>query len=143
MGIRRARLGRRRLGRARRPESLDPFGAVFDIPIVNDKDPVGFIVHKHHDDPGLQAREPGDDRYFTPSREPEIWLRQADAATYASPDTVPDDAFQMPGSLRFHGPPDGGDPVNRIARGVLTPVPARPRRLPRSKNAPTSRRVRR
>ena len=64
-------LGRRRGCAAR----TDDFGAVFEIPLADDIQPVKFIVHK----PNLDAvpTRTGGDRFFVPALHPEIWLSRA------------------------------------------------------------------
>ncbi len=68
----------------RMPSRTDDYGAVFEIPLTDDIDRVGFIVHK----PGLGGdgnQEPGGDRFFVPALHPEIWLKSGDPAVYFSP----------------------------------------------------------
>jgi alpha-amylase len=62
----------------------DAYGAVYEIPLVNDTAAVNFIVHLPSGDSVPLTREPGGDRSFVPLDHPQIWLRQGDATVYFS-----------------------------------------------------------
>jgi hypothetical protein len=61
-------------------DSADEYGICFRIPLRDQQEQVGFIVHLADRD-----REPGGDRYLHPLAEPEIWLRQGDPRMYVEP----------------------------------------------------------
>jgi len=56
--------------------------AVFEIPIKDDTEPVGFIIHKPSGDSVPDTREPGGDRSFLPIEDAEVWVRSGDATVY-------------------------------------------------------------
>ncbi|HET8759227.1 MAG TPA: alpha-amylase family glycosyl hydrolase [Solirubrobacteraceae bacterium] len=62
----------------------DAYGAVYEIPLVNDTAAVNFIMHLPSGDSVPLTREPGGDRSFVPLDHPQIWLRQGDATVYFS-----------------------------------------------------------
>jgi alpha-amylase len=64
---------------------MDAFGAVYAIPLINDTNPVNFIMHLPNGDSVPTTREPGGDRSFVPLDHPEIWLKQGDPTIYFSP----------------------------------------------------------
>jgi len=64
---------------------MDAFGAVYEIPLVNDTQPVNFIMHLPSGDSVPSTREPGGDRSFVPLDHPHIYLRQGDPAIYFNP----------------------------------------------------------
>jgi alpha-amylase len=63
---------------------MDSFGAVYEIPLVDDTVPVNFIMHLPSGDSVPTTREPGGDRSFVPLDHPQIWLKQGDPAIYFS-----------------------------------------------------------
>jgi alpha-amylase len=65
-------------------QSVDDYGARFQIPLVDDTQPVNFILHRPGGDSVPETREPGGDRSFIPATNPEIWLIQGDATVYTS-----------------------------------------------------------
>jgi hypothetical protein len=58
--------------------------AEFDIPLVDDTDPVNFIVHLPNGDTVPTSREPGGDRSFVPIDHPQIWIVQGDPTVHTS-----------------------------------------------------------
>ena len=58
--------------------------AEFDIPLVDDTDPVNFIVHLSNGDTVPTSREPGGDRSFVPIDHPQIWIVQGDPTVHTS-----------------------------------------------------------
>mgnify|MGYP003404300882 CR=1 FL=1 len=56
--------------------------AVYQIPLVNDQEPVNFIMHLPLGDSVPDTREPGGDRSFLPSNNPTVWIVQGDPAVY-------------------------------------------------------------
>jgi alpha-amylase len=63
--------------------------AVYEIPLVDDTQPVNFIMHTPGGDTVPDTREPGGDRSFLPINSPEIWLLQGDPTVYTSQPSVP------------------------------------------------------
>jgi hypothetical protein len=61
---------------------VNPFGAVYAIPLKDDTKPVNFIMHLPSGDSVPTTREPGGDRSFVPLDHPEIWLKQGDPTVY-------------------------------------------------------------
>ena len=61
---------------------MDAFGAVYEIPLVDDTKPVNFIMHLPSGDSVPSTREPGGDRSFVPLDHPQIWLKAGDPAVY-------------------------------------------------------------
>ena len=59
--------------------------AEYDIPLVDDTDPVNFIMHLPSGDTVPTSREPGGDRSFVPIDNPAIWLVQGDPVVHTSP----------------------------------------------------------
>ena len=56
---------------------MDAFGAVYEVPLMNDTAPVNFIMHLPSGDSVPSTREPGGDRSFVPLDHPQIWLSRA------------------------------------------------------------------
>jgi alpha-amylase len=69
----------------RQRDTVDDFGAVYQIPLKDDTKPVNFIMHQPSGDTVPDTREPGGDRSFVPLEHPEIWLVQGDPTVYFSP----------------------------------------------------------
>ena len=72
-----------------REPTLDSFGAVYRIPLADDTQPLGFIIHTPNGDSVPTTREPGGDRSFTPADDPEIWIKAGDATVYTSAPPLP------------------------------------------------------
>jgi hypothetical protein len=68
----------------RQRDTVDDFGAVYQIPLKDDTKPVNFIMHQPSGDTVPDTREPGGDRSFVPLEHPEIWLVQGDPTVYFS-----------------------------------------------------------
>ncbi|MCO8271678.1 alpha-amylase family glycosyl hydrolase [Actinoplanes sp. TRM 88003] len=64
--------------------SVDAGWATYEIPLVDDTEPVNFIMHRPNGDAVPTTREPGGDRAFTPIDNPQIWLKQGDPAVYTT-----------------------------------------------------------
>ena len=64
---------------------MDSFGAVYEIPLVNDTAAVNFIMHLPSGDSVPSTREPGGDRSFVPLDHPHIYLRQGDPTIHFNP----------------------------------------------------------
>jgi hypothetical protein len=62
--------------------------ADYVIPLVDDTQPVNFIMHLPSGDTVPTSREPGGDRSFTPIDNPEVWIVQGDPTVYTSPPAV-------------------------------------------------------
>jgi hypothetical protein len=58
--------------------------AAYDIPLVQDTQPVNFIMHLPSGDSVPDTREPGGDRSFLPINTPEVWIVQGDPTVYTS-----------------------------------------------------------
>ena len=56
--------------------------AVYEIPLVDDTQPVNFIMHLPSGDSVPDTREPGGDRSFLPIDNPEVWIVQGDPTVY-------------------------------------------------------------
>ena len=56
----------------------DAYGPFAWVKLLPNADEVGFIPHKGDE------KDPGPDRFFNPSQNPEIWLKQGDLAVYTS-----------------------------------------------------------
>jgi hypothetical protein len=69
----------------RQRNGVDGYGAVFNIPLADDRKPVNFIVHRPSGNDVPATREPGGDRSFIPIDHREIWLKQGDPEIYYSP----------------------------------------------------------
>jgi alpha-amylase len=63
--------------------------AVYDIPLVDDQQPVNFIMHLPSGDNVPTTREPGGDRSFLPINSPNVWIIQGDPTVYTQPPTTP------------------------------------------------------
>ncbi len=63
--------------------------AVYQIPLVNDQEPVNFIMHLPSGDIVPDTREPGGDRSFLPSSNPTVWIVQGDPTVYTSEPPTP------------------------------------------------------
>ena len=66
-------------------EGSDAFGAYHDVPIFDDTERLGFIVHGRQaggGNPDTKDPDNSPDRFITPSSAPEIWLKQGDATIY-------------------------------------------------------------
>ena len=61
--------------------------AVYEIPLVDDQQPVNFIMHLPNGDGVPDTREPGGDRSFLPINSPEVWIIQGDSTVYTEPPT--------------------------------------------------------
>ena len=67
-----------------------PFSAVengwarYDIALKDDTKPVNFIMHLPSGDSVPSTREPGGDRSFIPSANPQVWIKQGDPTVYPS-----------------------------------------------------------
>jgi alpha-amylase len=69
-------------GDARPFDQSDAFGALRRIPVGNDEQRIGFIVHQRP--PGNpDVKDTDNDRYFSPLSTPEIWIRQGDARIFS------------------------------------------------------------
>ncbi|MFV0458751.1 MAG: alpha-amylase family glycosyl hydrolase [Actinomycetales bacterium] len=66
------------------PTRIEGDWAYFDIPLTSDTEPVNFIVHTPGGDTVPTTREPGGDRSFVPSTNPQVWVVQGDATVYPS-----------------------------------------------------------
>jgi glycosidase len=66
-------------------DGVDAYGAVYNIPLADETQPVNFIMHRPSGDSVPETREPGGDRSFVPIDHPEIWLKQGDPQVYFSP----------------------------------------------------------
>jgi len=62
--------------------------AEYDIPLVQDTQPVNFIMHLPAGDSVPDTREPGGDRSFLPINSPEVWIVQGDPTVYTTPPPV-------------------------------------------------------
>jgi alpha-amylase len=62
--------------------------ATYEIPLVDDTQPVNFIMHRPNGDSVPDTREPGGDRSFLPINNPEVWIVQGDPTVYTSPPPV-------------------------------------------------------
>jgi alpha-amylase len=62
--------------------------AEYDIPLVQDTQPVNFIMHLPSGDSVPDTREPGGDRSFLPINTPEVWIVQGDPTVYTTPPPV-------------------------------------------------------
>jgi hypothetical protein len=67
------------------PTRIEDGWAEYDIPLVDDTQPVNFIMHLPNGDTVPTSREPGGDRSFVPIDNPQIWIRQGDPTVYTSP----------------------------------------------------------
>ena len=56
----------------------DDYGPFAWVKLLPNADEVGFIPHKGDE------KDPGPDRFFNPSLNPEIWLKQGDLTVYTS-----------------------------------------------------------
>ncbi len=63
--------------------------AVYEIPLVNDQQPVNFIMHLPSGDTVPTTREPGGDRSFLPLNSPTVWIVQGDPTVYTSEPSTP------------------------------------------------------
>jgi alpha-amylase len=63
--------------------------AVYQIPLVDDEQPVNFIMHRPGGDSVPDTREPGGDRSFLPINNPEVWIVQGDPTVYTSEPPTP------------------------------------------------------
>jgi alpha-amylase len=61
--------------------------AVYEIPLVDDTQPVNFIMHLPGGDSVPDTREPGGDRSFLPINNPTVWIVQGDPTVYTSQPT--------------------------------------------------------
>ncbi|HEY3006761.1 MAG TPA: alpha-amylase family glycosyl hydrolase [Micromonosporaceae bacterium] len=62
--------------------------AEYDIPLVDDTQPVNFIMHLPSGDSVPATREPGGDRSFLPIDHANVWIVQGDPTVYTSPPPV-------------------------------------------------------
>ena len=70
--------------------SVDADGwAVYEIPLVDDQQPVNFIMHLPGGDTVPTTREPGGDRSFVPTNNPTVWIVQGDPTVYTSQPPTP------------------------------------------------------
>ena len=84
----------------------DAYGPFAWVKLLPNADEVGFIPHKGDE------KDPGPDRFFNPSQNPEIWLKQGDLTVYTSQAAAQgyaDDPLP-PAGRRVHrlGPPPVG-----------------------------------
>ncbi|MBD0292149.1 MAG: alpha-amylase [Jiangellaceae bacterium] len=59
--------------------------AVYEIPLIDDTQPVNFIMHLPSGDTVPTTREPGGDRSFVPINNPAVWIVQGNPTEYTSP----------------------------------------------------------
>jgi alpha-amylase len=63
---------------------VDGGWARYDIPLVDDRKPVNFIMHRPSGDVVPDTREPGGDRSFIPLDAPQVWIKQGDPTVHTS-----------------------------------------------------------
>ncbi len=71
----------------------DAYGPFAWVKLLPNGDEVGFIPHKGDE------KDPGPDRFFNPSQNPEIWLKQGDLTVYTS-----QAAAQGYATIHYHRP---------------------------------------
>lgn len=72
-----------------RLQDLEDGWAVYEIPLVDDRAPVNFIMHLPSGDTVPTSREPGGDRSFLPIDNPTVWIVQGDPTVYTSQPPTP------------------------------------------------------
>jgi pullulanase-type alpha-1,6-glucosidase len=83
----------------KRPTGIDDFGAYWDIQIVDETQPVNFIIHRG------DTKDPGPDQSFIPQDDASIWIMSGNETIYAQ-----QGAAQGFATLHYHRPAgDYGD----------------------------------
>ena len=64
------------------PTGTDEFGVFWDVPVADDTQSVGIIIHTPGGDSVPTTREPGGNQLVVPLEHPEVWFKAGDATKY-------------------------------------------------------------
>ena len=106
----------------------DAYGPFAWVKLLPDASEVGFIPHKGDE------KDPGPDRFFNPSQNPEIWLKQGDLTVYPS-----QAAAQGYATIHYHRPDGVYDGWGLHLWGdAIDPSEATEWATPKARPAPTT-----
>jgi alpha-amylase len=74
-------------------EGTDAYGVFHTLPVADDTQKVGFIVHRRDGTPDVKDPAGSPDRFFIPLATPEIWLKHGSAQIYSCAETTADCAI--------------------------------------------------